>query len=161
MNIEPIIIIAGEPYSVFLELLFKTYKSKMFKKYNKPLILIGSEKLVLKQMKKNGHINQQTYDSVRKLPLGLNYTRVDHQEGLAPYFRESLRAELGKIFSEKDNKGNYLIAKSDRSPYDIYADGLKIYTPIDSRIQAYAEYAVAEHLKYQLQKDFFKNNKRM
>ena len=116
--------------------------------------------VVLKQMKKNGHINQQTYDSVRKLPLGLNYTRVDHQAGLAPYFRESLRAELGKIFSEKDNKGNYLIAKSDGTPYDIYSDGLKIYTTIDSRIQTYAEYAVAEHLKYQLQRDFFKNNKR-
>ena len=55
MNIEPIIIIAGEPYSVFLELLFKTYKSRMFKKYNKPLILIASEKLVLKQMKKLGY----------------------------------------------------------------------------------------------------------
>ena len=132
----------------------------LFNPLRYPEKVLKRREVVLKQMKKNEFINQHTYDSVRKLPLGLNYTRVDHQAGLAPYFRESLRAELGNIFSIKDENDNYVIAKSDGSPYDIYADGLKIYTTIDSRIQTYAEFAVAEHLKYQLQKDFFRNNKR-
>ena len=132
----------------------------LFNPLRYPDKVIKRREVVLKQMKKNGFIDHYMYDSIRKMPLGLNYTRVDHQVGLAPYFRESLRAELGKIFSEKDENENYIIAKSDGSPYDIYADGLKIYTTIDSRIQEYAEYAVQEHLKATLQDDFFKNNKR-
>ncbi len=125
-----------------------------------PEKVIKRREVVLFQMKKNGHLTQQQYDSIRTLPLGLNYTRVDHQTGLAPYFRETLRAELTKIFRDKDNKGNLKLQKSDGSSYDLYADGLKIYTTIDSRIQKHAEYAVAQHLKYELQEDFFNNNKK-
>lgn len=116
--------------------------------------------VVLYQMKKNGFITAAQYDSIRKLPLGLNYTKVDHQSGLAPYFRETLRGVVTNLLSETNPDGTYKIAKSDGSPYSIYSDGLKIYTTIDSRMQEYAEWAVQEHLKHELQEDFFENNKK-
>ncbi len=116
--------------------------------------------VVFSQMKKSKFITQEIYDSVKVLPLDLNYTRVDHQSGLAPYFRETLRKEVTNILGEKDEGGNYVIIDADGEPYNIYSDGLKVYTTIDSRLQKYAEYAVQEHLKFELQEDFFKNNKR-
>lgn len=116
--------------------------------------------VVFWQMKKSQFITQEVYDSVKKLPLDLNYTRVDHQSGLAPYFRETLRKEVTKILGEKDEKGNYIKVDADGKPYNIYSDGLKVYTTLDSRMQKYAEYAVQEHLKFELQKAFFKNNAR-
>lgn len=114
--------------------------------------------VVFYQMKKSNFITQEVYDSVKELPLGLNYTRVDHQSGLAPYFRETLRKEVTNILGEKDKDGNYVIIDADGNPYNIYSDGLKVYTTIDSRLQKYAEFAVQEHLKFELQSDFFKNN---
>lgn len=114
--------------------------------------------VVLFQMKKNGFITDAQYDSIRLLPLGLNYTKVDHQTGLAPYFRETLRGEVSNLLNKKNPDGSYIIAKTDGSPYSIYADGLKIYTTIDSKMQEYAEWAVQEHLKFELQEDFFENN---
>jgi len=120
--------------------------------------VIKRREVVLSQMLKAKYISQSVYDSVRELPLSLNYTRVDHQSGLAPYFRESLRSDVTKILNEKDENGNYLIVDQDGKSYDIYADGLKIYSTLDSRMQEYAEWAVQEHLKYDLQEDFFTNN---
>ena len=76
-------------------------------------------------MKKNGFLSQLQYDSIRVLPLGLNYTRVDHQTGLAPYFRETLRAELTKIFRSKDDQEMLRLQKPDGTSYDLYSDGLK------------------------------------
>ncbi|MCB9189165.1 MAG: transglycosylase domain-containing protein [Flavobacteriales bacterium] len=116
--------------------------------------------VVLSQMLKNDFISKAQYDSIRVLPLGLNYTKVDHQTGLAPYFRESLREEISDLLSEKNPDGTYKIVKSDGTPYSIYSDGLKIYTTIDSKMQEYAEWAVQEHLKHELQEDFFENNKK-
>ncbi len=116
--------------------------------------------VVFSQMKKSNFITQAIYDSVKKLPLGLNYTRVDHQSGLAPYFRETLRKEVTSILGKKDKDGSYEIVNADGAPYNIYSDGLKVYTTLDSRMQKYAEYAVQEHLKFELQRDFFKNNKK-
>lgn len=115
--------------------------------------------VVLYQMKKNGFINEQQFDSLKQLPLNIRYTKVDHQEGIAPYFRETLRQELKELLSKKNKKGEYIYVKTDGKPYDLYSDGLKIYTSIDSRMQRYAEYAVEEHLKYYLQEAFHKNNK--
>jgi penicillin-binding protein 1A len=123
-----------------------------------PEKVIKRREIVLFQMKKNGHLKQQEYDSIRELPLGLNYTRVDHQTGLAPYFRETLRAELTKIFRAKNEQGVLKLKKSNGTPYDLYSDGLKVYTTIDSRIQKHAEYAVSQHLKHELQEDFNNNN---
>ncbi len=125
-----------------------------------PEKVIKRREVVLFQMKKNGHLTEYEYDSIRELSLGLNYTRVDHQTGLAPYFRETLRAELTKIFREKNENGKLKLQKSNGESYDLYSDGLKVYTTIDSRIQKYAEYAVSQHLKYELQEDFNNNNKK-
>ena len=113
--------------------------------------------VVLNQLKRNHYITEKECDSLKKLPIILNYHKVDHKEGLAPYFREILRGELKKIFAEKDPKsGNLVIAKADGSGYNIYTDGLKIYTTINSKMQQYAEWAVAQHLGKELQKDFWK-----
>tara|TARA_R110002050_G_scaffold221441_1_gene357314 strand:+ start:110923 stop:113382 length:2460 start_codon:yes stop_codon:yes gene_type:complete len=112
------------------------------------------------QMAKNGYISQAEKDSLSVLPLASHYTTMTHIDGKAPYFRAVLKTEMKKILTTKDAKGNYLYSKPDGSPYNLYKDGLKIYTTIDSRLQNYAEYAVAEHLGKELQIDFEKNNKK-
>lgn len=136
---------------------------------------------VLSQMAKYGYIDEATRDSVAALPLELHYRSVDHKQGIAPYFREFLRGVLtAKEPHESDysewNKMQYKIDKEqwennplygfceknkkpDGSKYDLYQDGLKIYTTIDSRMQRYAEEAVSEHMQDQ-QKTFFKELKR-
>lgn len=136
--------------------------------------------VVFDQMRKAGYITDEEKDSLCKLPLVLNYKRVDHKLGLAPYFREYLRQILmAKEPSKsdyadwqeqkyKDDKwaweNNPLYGfcnknkKPDGSPYNIYTDGLKIYTTIDSHMQRYAEEAVDEHMQ-SLQRSFF-NEKR-
>ncbi|HMN06145.1 MAG TPA: transglycosylase domain-containing protein [Flavobacteriales bacterium] len=114
--------------------------------------------VVLKQMEKQGMITRAEYDSLKLLPLGLEFQRIDHTEGPAPYLREVLRAELQRLFSEKDPEtGKLKIAKPDGSPYDIYTDGLKVYTTIDRRMQRYAEWGMREHLSTELQPQFFKD----
>lgn len=110
--------------------------------------------VVLSQMKKNELLTQEAYDSLRVLPIELDYKVVDHKEGIAPYFRETLRLELQEKLQEKDSEGNYIYTKKDGTPYNIYKDGLKIYTTIDSRMQTYAEYAVQEHIGNHLQAEF-------
>lgn len=116
--------------------------------------------VVLSQMKKNDLLTQETYDSLRILPIELDYKVVDHKEGIAPYFRETLRLELQEKLQEKDSEGNYIYTKKDGKPYNIYKDGLKIFTTIDSRIQTYAEYAVQEHIGNHLQAEFDKHLKK-
>ncbi len=130
----------------------------LFNPIRKPDTVLKRRSVVLYQMLKNNYINQKTYDSVSSLELGLNYNRVDHQTGLAPYFREVLRQELGKLLSKKNNKGDYLISKSNGSKYDLYSDGLKIYTSLNSKMQEYAEKAVKTHFKNYLQPVFTRNN---
>ena len=130
----------------------------LFNPIRKPDTVIKRRSVVLNQMLKNDYITREIYDSVIQLPLDVNYSRVDHQTGLAPYFREVLRMELGNLLSKKDDEGNYIIKKSDGSKYDLYADGLKIYTSIDTRMQAHAERAVETHFKDYLQTEFDKNN---
>ena len=117
--------------------------------------------VVLDQMRKNEFLTQEEYDSLRVLPLGLDYQKVDHNRGLAPYFREVLRTELSELLSKKDPAlGRLIYAKKDGTPYNLYSDGLKIYTTIDVRMQKYAEWAVKEHLGTELQKDFLKELKK-
>jgi penicillin-binding protein 1A len=105
-------------------------------------------------------ITQEAYDSLKELPLNINYQRVDHREGLAPYFKEVLRSELQKKFSEKNPDGSYVYAKQNGDPYNIYRDGLRVYTTINSNMQTYAEGAVEKHLATTLQNEFDKNNKK-
>jgi len=98
--------------------------------------------IVIGQMAKYGFIEHEVADSLIELPITINYHSVAHDEGIARYFREHLRLELRKWCKENN--------------YNLYADGLKIYTTIDSRMQKYAEESVKEHLTG-LQKDFFKH----
>ena len=109
--------------------------------------------IVLKQMERNSFLTEQEKKTYQAKPIKLDFKPESHKEGTATYFREYLRDYL-KTWS-KENK------KADGSDYDIYRDGLKIYTTIDSRIQKYAEEAVTMHLS-NLQEEFFsesKNNK--
>lgn len=140
----------------------------------------GRRNVVLDQMRKAGYITAEECDSLQALPLKLKYNRVDHKEGLATYFREYLR---GVLTAQKPDKSDYRgwqmqkfyedsldwetnplygwcnkNKKKDGKPYNLYTDGLKIYTTIDSRMQQYAEEAVTEHLK-ELQGYFFKEKK--
>jgi penicillin-binding protein 1A len=106
--------------------------------------------IVLGQMYKYEFIDKQTLDSVKQLPLGVSrYRMLDHTRGIATYFREYLRGTLKKWC-----KTHY---KPDGSPYNLYKDGLRIYTTINSKMQRYAEQAVREHLAYDLQPSFFKH----
>lgn len=138
----------------------------------------GRRNVVLNQMVKAGYLTQVQYDSLKVKPLVLNYNKVDHKEGLATYFREYLRSVMT---AKKPVASNYRgwqkqkfyddsvswstdplfgwcekNKKKDGSNYSIYTDGLKIYTTINSRMQQYAEEAVAEHLGGNLQELFFK-----
>ena len=141
----------------------------------------GRRNTVLGQMEKYGYIDEATRDSVAALPLEIRYSSVDHKQGIAPYLREYLRVTLtAKEPKESDysewNKQQYVLdrqqwdnnplygfceknRKADGSKYDIYQDGLKIYTTIDSRMQRYAEEAVSEHMQEQ-QKSFFRELRR-
>ncbi|MBI3511113.1 MAG: transglycosylase domain-containing protein [Bacteroidetes bacterium] len=104
--------------------------------------------VVLGQMMKNGYLTQAQFDSLKNLPIVIHYNPESHNEGLAPYFREYLRDNFMKKWCSEHTKPN-------GKAYDLYRDGLKIYSTIDTRIQEYAEAAVSEHMKY-LQGEFDK-----
>lgn len=108
--------------------------------------------VVLSQMVKYGFLTKEKFDSLKVLPLGIKFQPEDHNDGLAPYFREYVRENFMKAWCEKH------INPETNKPYNIYKDGLKIYTTIDSRMQAYAEEAVKEHMT-DLQKLFNKECK--
>lgn len=132
----------------------------LFNPLRRPDTTMTRRMVVLDQMRKNGFLTTTEYDSLKALPMGLNFQRISHTEGPAPYFREELRAKLETLLSEKDDDGNYKIHKNDGNRYDIYTDGLRVYTTIDKRMQQYGEYAVAEHLGTELQPDFERDMKR-
>ena len=113
---------------------------------------LGRRNVVLGQMNKYGYLSQTDLDSIKKLPIDLsNFRSQAHYAGLATYFREYLRQFL-KEWSRQN-------PKQDGSYYDIYCDGLKIYTTIDSRMQKHAEEAVEEHVCNYLQPLFFEHIK--
>ncbi|MBU3808413.1 MAG: transglycosylase domain-containing protein [Candidatus Phocaeicola faecipullorum] len=141
----------------------------------------GRRNVVLDQMRKAGYLTEAECDSLQALPLVLKYRPVDHNDGLATYFREYLR---GVFNAKKPVKKNYRgwqmqkfyedslawetnplygwcakNKKKDGSNYNLYTDGLKIYTTINSRMQQYAEEAVHEHVAEYLQPRFFKEKK--
>ena len=94
--------------------------------------------VVLKQMVKNGMLDQVAYDTLKNKPLGLNYQKQTHVDGLAPYFRMELAKDVKRVLRTDAKK------KPDGKPYNIYKDGLKIYTTLDPIIQAHAEASVRE-----------------
>ena len=102
--------------------------------------------VVLSQMKKYSFISETLYDSLAQTPIALDFKKASHKEGLAPYFREYLRYKMKEWCSTK--------IKSDGGRYNLYTDGLKIYTTIDSRLQKFAEEAVSTHIS-KLQQDFY------
>lgn len=104
--------------------------------------------VVISQMEKYGFLTSTKADSLQKTELQLKYSRQNHNQGLATYFREHLRQELLQWCQTH--------TKPDGSPYNLYTDGLKIHTTINSKLQEYAEKAMQEHMK-QLQKDFFEH----
>ena len=141
----------------------------------------GRRNVVLGQMAKAGHLSEAEADSLMKEPLELKYRKVDHKEGLATYFREYLRDVLRAKKPVKSEYRGWQMQqyyedslawetdplygwcaknkKKDGTPYNLYTDGLKIYTTIDSRMQRYAEEAVQEHIatpKTGLQDRFFR-----
>ena len=128
--------------------------SALYNPLRRPELVQDRRNVVLSQMAKYGHLEAALADSLQTLPLGLQFQRVSHDEGAAPYFRETLRAELKKMLAEKDDDGNHVLAKADGSAYDIYRDGLRVITTIDSRMQEYAERAVHRHLAGELQASF-------
>ncbi|MBP7448867.1 MAG: transglycosylase domain-containing protein [Flavobacteriales bacterium] len=129
----------------------------LFNPLRRPDTTLTRRMVVLDQMRKNGFLTTTEYDSLKSMPIGLRFQRVDHTEGPAPYFREVLRAKLVALFAEKNEDGSYRYAKADGTPYDIYTDGLKVYTTLDRRMQQYAEWGLQEHLRNELQPDFFKD----
>ncbi|MCH5329240.1 MAG: transglycosylase domain-containing protein, partial [Coprobacter sp.] len=138
----------------------------------------GRRNTVLQQMYKAGFLSKAERDSLQALPLELTFRRVDHKDGLAPYFREHLRLMMSarkpvrKEYREwqKQQYVDDSIAwetnplygwceknrKSDGTKYNLYTDGLKIYTTIDARMQRYAEEAVTQHIGGYLQPLFDK-----
>lgn len=147
----------------------------------RPENAINRRNTVLNQMCKYNYITQQVCDSLKVLPIELKYQSVDHKQGLAPYFREYLR----QVLTAKEPKRNHYPEwnmlqyeidkrqwdenplygfcnknhKPDGTPYDLYQDGLRIYTTIDTRMQQYAEEAVSEHIQ-DLQKSFFREKRK-
>ncbi len=141
----------------------------------------GRRNVVLDQMEKAGYLSPAECDSLKELPLTLHFIRLDHKEGLAPYFREYLRLTMTakkpvrsdyaswqeqKFKDDSDAWDNNPLygwcnkmKKADGSNYNIYTDGLKIYTTIDSRMQQYAEEVVREHIGKELQPAFFREKK--
>ena len=132
--------------------------------------------VVLDQMYKAGYLSLAERDSLQALPIETHFTRISHEAGIAPYFREHIRQMMTAREPDRKNYRGWQrqqfvddsIAwatnplygwcrknrKADGSPYNLYTDGLKIYTTIDTRMQAYAEAAVAEHLGGHLQPRF-------
>ena len=150
--------------------------SSYYNPVRRPELTLNRRNVVLSQMYKYDKITREECDSLKKLPLGLNFKRVDHKEGLATYFREYLRLFMTANKPDRKRyrdlsqfrldsvawKTNPLYGwckknvKVDGSHYDLYSDGLKIYTTLDSRMQKYAEEAVREHLSQDLQPLFDK-----
>lgn len=145
--------------------------SSYYNPVRRPELTRERRNVVLYQMYKYDKITEAEYDSLVMLPLGLNFKRVDHKEGLATYFREFLRLYMTAgepIRSQYRSRSQFRLdsiawvtdplygwckknTKIDGTPYDLYTDGLKIHVTLDSRMQEYAEEAVREHLSQELQ----------
>ena len=102
--------------------------------------------VVLGQMVKYKYLAPAAADSLKALPVELVYNKISHHEGLAPYFREQLKADLLTWCTNNE--------REDGTPYNLYTDGLKIYTTLDARLQVYAEKAMV-HQMTDIQKTFF------
>jgi penicillin-binding protein 1A len=115
----------------------------------RPELVKRRRNVVFNQMKKNGILEEEVLDSLKRLPLKITYTPQSHREGLATYFRGYLQ-EFMKDWTKENTK-------EDGSKYNLYLDGLKIYTTINYEMQGYAEGSVKAHMT-NLQNEFFNQN---
>jgi penicillin-binding protein 1A len=123
----------------------------LYNPLRRPERVIKRREVVLKQMTKRGFLTEEEYEKYRTQDLGINFKPKTHIDGIATYYRMELAKQVKEILSKSEH------FKSGNQPYDIYKDGLKIYTTIDSRMQQYGEEAVDEHM-HALQ-DLFNKNK--
>ncbi len=123
--------------------------SSLYNPLRRPKIVRERRNVVFQQMYRNKMISKDEKDSLSNIPLKIEYTPESHREGLATYFRAYLQEFMKKWIKENP--------KSNGDFFNIYRDGLKIYTTIDSRLQSIAEESVSEHMK-NLQKEFFLQN---
>ena len=123
--------------------------SSYYNPLRRPELVKSRRNVVFGQMRKNNHLNDRELDSLKQLPLEINYTPQSHREGLATYFRAYLQ-EFMKDWTKENTK-------EDGSKYNLYLDGLKIYTTINHEMQGYAEESVKAHMA-NLQREFFKQN---
>ena len=123
--------------------------SSLYNPIRRPERVKERRNIVFQQMVRNGLITQQEKDSLAGLPITISYTPESHREGLATYFRAYLKEFMDDWIAKNP--------KPDGSKHSLYRDGLRIFTTIDSRMQAKGEAAVAAHMK-NLQKEFFRQN---
>ena len=123
--------------------------SALYNPRRNPVGVTNRRNVVLYQMEKYGYISEQVKDSLQKTELDLNYSPESHREGIATYFRGYLDGFMRDWINNN--------TKPDGTKYNLYNDGLKIYTTIDSRMQQYAEDAVQQHMP-KLQAEFFHQN---
>ena len=123
--------------------------SSLYNPRRRPKLTTNRRNIVFNQMFRNGLLSKNNLDSLTKLPLSIKFTPDSHREGLATYFRAYIQNFMQKWVQENP--------KQNGQKYDIYRDGLKIYTTIDSRLQGIAEKAVNSHMS-NLQEEFFKQN---
>ena len=123
--------------------------SSLYNPLRRPKMVRERRNVVFQQMYRNKMISKDEKDSLSNIPLKIEYSPESHREGLATYFRAYLQEFMKKWIKENP--------KSDGDFFNIYRDGLKIYTTIDSRLQSIAEESVSGHMK-NLQKEFFLQN---
>jgi penicillin-binding protein 1A len=131
------------------------------------LLALGRRNQVLFQWQKNSvsnnlaiknKIDYQEFQALKSMPITTRYKSLDHKDGMAPYFRQSLSNEVKELLQSKNKSGNLVYQNKNGEAYDIYRDGLKIYTTINTSLQRHAEYAVEHYIKNELQPAFDKNN---
>jgi len=123
--------------------------SSYYNPLRRPELVKRRRNIVFKQMKRNGFLTSQESDSLTKINLEIDYTPESHREGLATYFRAYLQDFMKKWIKQNP--------KENGETYNLYRDGLKIYTTIDSELQKIGEHSVSSHMK-NLQKEFFRQN---
>lgn len=150
--------------------------SSLYNPVRRPELVLNRRNVVLNQMAKYGYISKAERDSIKQLPLDLMYQKVDYKSGPAPYLREYLRLALTAKKPVRKNYASWQMqaykedsvewasnplfgwcnknTKPDGQNYDLYTDGLRIFTTIDSRMQQYAVESVEYHLKNNLQPEF-------
>lgn len=142
-----------EPSDLLLEesamLVGMLKNSSLYNPIRRPELVTSRRNIVFQQMLRNEMLTQKEVDSLQQLPLQIQFNPQSHREGLATYFRAYLRQFMLNWI--KDNP------KPDGEKYNLYLDGLTIYTTLDSKMQAYAESAVKEHMS-NLQDAFFEQN---